>query len=126
MTKRTIALLSCALALTTVATAAADNRRPVAQASQRAKALTLSVGVSGATMVPGDLPFTWYANPSGGTPPYTYQWYVSGSDGGTGGSVTTSLTPPDAYLYVEVTDSQSGFASGGLYVTVCPNGQYTC
>jgi hypothetical protein len=74
----------------------------------------------------------WFtATVSGGTSPYTYQWYVNGNpvSGATGS--TWSFTPPSIgtyFVYVNVTDSHGNTTqSGNARVTVAerPQGGYS-
>ncbi|HLI86673.1 MAG TPA: putative Ig domain-containing protein [Bryobacteraceae bacterium] len=63
---------------------------------------------------------TFTANPSGGAPPYTYQW-----SGVSGSGQAASLTPATAgtYIgYVTLTDSQGRSASNSCTVSVQPGG----
>ena len=71
---------------------------------------------------------TLSANPSGGTTPYTYQWYTGAScttpiSGATGSTYSASPTSTTTYYY-KVTDSSSGTpetaCSSGDAVTVKP------
>ncbi len=70
----------------------------------------------------------WYANASGGTPPYSYSWTVYGYGAGTGsstsmtfcgsGSTYTDYVPVAVDLY----DSASGYASNSFSTTIYYSG----
>jgi hypothetical protein len=63
---------------------------------------------------------TWYANVSGGTPGYSYAWYIDGSYQGSGTSVTQYHCGPshgiNVQLYVNDSAGQSGSASFTTWV----------
>lgn len=74
---------------------------------------------------------TWTANVSGGSSPYTYQWYYNNSAVGTGSTYTRSICPsnPGFQLRLVVTDSTGTAVQDYHDVTVevepmC--GQYAC
>jgi hypothetical protein len=72
-------------------------------------ALSVSISVTSANMDVGQSK-TFAAVVSGGTPPYSYQWYLNGAkvSGATGASWTFNPTSPGVYtVYVIVTDSAS-------------------
>lgn len=56
---------------------------------------------------------TWTAFPQGGTGGYTYHW--SGVLSGTGSSIS-SQPSSSGYLFLEVNDSNSGYASAQIYI----------
>lgn len=71
--------------------------------------------------------YTWYASVSGGSPPYTYQWYIvaGGSSSPIGGnSSSMSLyscaqgMPSPITVKVRVTDSQMQVVEKGKQVTL--------
>lgn len=74
---------------------------------------------------------TWTAGVSGGTSPYTYQWYYNGSAVGTGSTYTRSVCASNLgfQLKVVVTDSLGATAQDLHDVTVESEpmcGQYAC
>ena len=86
-------------------------------------ALRVSVSVSG-----GSGQGTATATVSGGTPPYTYSWQVTGArGGGTGRSITfsyqRSLTSTAVEFEVWVTDSAGRLGSGGTVWATPPDGR---
>jgi len=87
----------------------------------------LSVSItpmSGSIRVGYSLPFT--SSPSGGTPPYSYQWYLDGSpvQGATSDSWLWTVTHASVhYVYVKVTDSEGHTASSALAVISVSNGE---
>jgi subtilisin family serine protease len=86
----------------------------------------LNVWIDGPSVVSPMASCTWYAAPSGGTPPYhSYQW--SGVLSGTSSSVTGSVFSSD-WLYLSVKDSSSPqqTAYAQKYITVDPNGPPNC
>jgi len=98
-------------------------------------ATPLSVTVSGTTYEyfagTGCRSRTWTATPSGGTSPYTYQWYYNGAAVGTASTYTRSVCAASGsfQLRVVVTDSTGATAQSYHDVTVevepmC--GQYAC
>jgi hypothetical protein len=98
-------------------------------------ATPLSVSISGTTYEyfagTGCRSRTWTATPSGGTAPYTYQWYYNGSAVGTASTYTRSVCAANLsfQLRVVVTDSTGVTAQDYHDVTVereqmC--GQYVC
>jgi hypothetical protein len=56
---------------------------------------------------------TLTANPSGGTPPYSFQWFDGGTSIGTGNPLTVTLAPGDHSITVTVTDSTGCSATSG-------------
>lgn len=74
---------------------------------------------------------TWTATVSGGSSPYTYQWYYNGTAVGTGSTYTRTICPstPSFQLRVVVTDSTGATAQAYLDVTVESEpmcGQHVC
>ncbi|MGH7926191.1 MAG: hypothetical protein ACREQV_00145, partial [Candidatus Binatia bacterium] len=65
---------------------------------------SLSASLSGPEIPQGNTTRTWYAPASGGTTPYTYQWYRNGAPVAGGSSYTSSTGSNDFDLRVEVTD----------------------
>ena len=80
----------------------------------------LSVSISGPDEVPPSQTCEWYANVSGGTTPYYYQW--SGVASGTDESVQASLSQ-SGNLSLIVTDSDTQTDGDMLYVTVNSNAE---
>ena len=83
-------------------------------------ALSVSISVSG-----GSGQGTATATVSGGTPPYTYSWEVTGGSGGrTGRSITfsyeRSALPSPIEFEVTVTDSAGRLGSGGIVWSTPP------
>ena len=66
---------------------------------------------------------TWNADPTGGTPPYTYQW--SGAFSGTAGSVSGTVTA-DTALYLDVWDAAGVHVAVSTALTYCSGGQLEC
>ncbi|HEX6902341.1 MAG TPA: hypothetical protein VF789_21665 [Thermoanaerobaculia bacterium] len=79
---------------------------------------------------------TWTANPSGGTPGYTYNWYIGGVYQGSGSQLTKQYcyTNATVNVSVQIFDSgipqQSASASFTTYVSYaenyCYSNPYTC
>jgi len=61
---------------------------------------------------------TWNVPTTGGSPPYTYQWYRNGNPVGTGSSYTASAGASDFSLRVEVTDQTWSMLASVLLVDV--------
>jgi hypothetical protein len=98
---------------------ATSNTAPVSVNPQ----LTISVSPSTATIyLSQSQNFT--ASPSGGTPPYTYQWYENGTLVSGATSSTWTFTPPSTgiyFIYVKATDSVGEVAlSSNAQLTVEP------
>ncbi len=84
----------------------------------------LSVYVSGPNVITLKGTYTWTANPSGGTPPYSYQWAVQYDGGARYQEGTQQSQPlavyqdtPNFWMIVAVTGG--GTASDSMYVTNC-------
>jgi hypothetical protein len=79
---------------------------------------------------------TWTANPSGGTPGYTYNWYIGGAYQGSGNQLTKQYcyTNTTVNVTVQVFDSgtpqqsaQASFSTNIYYFeNYCYNNPYTC
>lgn len=92
----------------------------------------LSATISGPSIITTKGTYTWTASPSGGTPPYSYQWavrYVGGSRYSEGTQPSQSLTVysggSDFWMIVAVTGG--GSVTDSMYVTNCigvPGGCY--
>jgi hypothetical protein len=87
-----------------------------------------TVTITGPSYISTPGNYTWTANVSGGTPPYTYQWYYKLLTGGTWQKLT-GQTNPSYTRYVgysqwafrlraDVTDSLGLVGSGGIVVDV--------
>lgn len=61
---------------------------------------------------------TAYANVGGGTPPYSYQWYVNGAAWGNFTQLSYTNFGYDYYLDLVVTDAAGAVASAYQYVSV--------
>lgn len=75
----------------------------------------LVVNIDGPDKVPPDYPCTWWANVSGGSGGYTYEWsgVLSGTDSEISGSLSSS-----GRLYLDVTDSEGWTSGDDVYITV--------
>lgn len=88
---------------------------------------TLSVSISGGTDIQPNTQCYWWANVSGGTPPYTYSWSGGTALSGTNAVEYSAQSASSFTVSVEVTDAANQRASEGSYVTVsssagpCPN-----
>jgi hypothetical protein len=97
-----------------------------------AAATPLSVSISGTNyeyfVTTGCRSRTWTATASGGSSPYTYQWYYNGTAAGTGGTYTRSVCPSNLsfQLRVVVTDSTGATAQAYYDVTVEYDREPTC
>ncbi len=84
----------------------------------------LSASISGTSYEyfsgPGCRTRSWSAAGSGGTSPYTYQWYYNGTAVGTGSTYSRSICPAHAsfQLSVVVTDSRGATAQAYHWVDV--------
>lgn len=88
----------------------------------------LTVTIGGPTYVFANQTETWTASVSGGTTPYTFQWYVNSSPAGSNQSLTMNTGDSDFQLLVTVTDAVNANKSAGMSVTVnsCPPPQIIC
>ena len=78
--------------------------------------------ISGPSEIPSNAYNTWYANPTGGTAPYSYQWYRDGSPVSTSSSYEASLSAGQYSLELFVTDNDGAQAPGvqhWVYVSSC-------
>lgn len=75
----------------------------------------LIVNIGGPDKVPPNYPCTWWANVSGGSGGYTYEWsgVLSGTDSEISGSLSSS-----GRLYLDVTDSEGWTSGDDVYITV--------
>jgi len=74
--------------------------------------LTVSIEPLSASILVGQS-VTFNSNASGGTPPYSYQWYLNGAPVSGAISDTWTFTPTEAgiyYVYLKVTDSKNNTA----------------
>ena len=145
--KRAAALARCALlmALVGACTDQPLSPRPTpagADAPSLAVGLTasdLAVTITGPTVLQSEGSYTWYANVSGGSAPYTYQWERrnSGSTtwsaviGGTGSSWTRSFFSGSNTFDLRVTVTSAGGTAVDthtVYVQIPPTmcGAYPC
>lgn len=83
----------------------------------------LSAYIDGPQMVTAGMSYTWSANITGGTGPYTIQW--SGLFGGSGTSVSGSPSSSGS-IYLDVWDAASHHVAVSVFVTVCDAPQLTC
>jgi len=87
----------------------------------------LSVTMSGPSRVKPNVNCGWWANPSGGLPPYSYTWIPNGSQGGDPNEVIESFSSSGT-LTVWAYDAANQQASTSKYITVsssapnCPYG----
>jgi hypothetical protein len=80
----------------------------------------LSVTISGVRkLLPGQST-TYYANVSGGTPPYSYQWYRQGYPSSTSSSLQYTAGSSSESLSLTVTDSQNETDSYGFTIIIIP------
>ena len=82
--------------------------------------VSASVSPTAATMLVGQSQ-VFSSNVSGGTPPYTFQWYVNGyaAANGTGPDWTFKPNTPGSYhVYLEVTDSSNSSSASVVSDTV--------
>lgn len=77
-----------------------------------------SVAISGPTSVYADRTVTWTAVLSGGTAPFTYQWYVNGAPSGDSQSVALNTGATSFQLGVDVTDAMTESRGASQFVTV--------
>jgi subtilisin family serine protease len=91
-------------------------------------AIAVQAELSGPSEVYSYKSCTWYAQGSGGAPPYQYQWYRDGSPVGTSASYTANSGGSDFNVSVKVTDSVGVFQFRSLDVTVVPGSPWvlTC
>ncbi|HVH12676.1 MAG TPA: hypothetical protein VM759_06480 [Longimicrobium sp.] len=73
MIRRTLVTAAAAVLALTACDAAPTAVR-TADAKPAFSAGTLAVSISGPSQVPLNTSCTWFATPSGGTPPYEYRW----------------------------------------------------
>lgn len=74
---------------------------------------------------------TWTATATGGSSPYTYQWYYNGTAVGTGSTYTRSVCPANASFQLRVVVTGSNGATAQAYHDVTVEreqmcGQYVC
>ena len=93
----------------------------------------VGVSITGPTYVLGGSTRTWYANPTGGTGTYTYQWQFRTESGttwtnvGTGNSYTRTVANLALPFYLRVTVTSGGAtAVDDHYVEVEPSQPTTC
>jgi len=93
-----------------------------------AKAVGMTVAISGPSFVYSGYSQTWSAVVSGGQTPYSYQWYIAGNAAGTGSSQDYTANGSNFWIKVHVTDYLSLVAKDSLYVTVsnCTPPQIFC
>lgn len=77
-----------------------------------------SVTIGGMSQVPPNESCTWWASVSGGTPPYTYNWYAQGNWQGSWSYVTVATGTSNFTLTLLVQDSRGKTGSANKAITV--------
>ena len=92
----------------------------LAGAGARAAQSTIVVSIFGPGTIRPNITCYWDTHVSGGTPPYTYQWY-GGSTADPSQSDIFASASQSFWLDVKVTDSLGAVGWGGKYITVTSN-----
>ena len=81
---------------------------------------TLTVSISGPTLIRPGATCLWQASVADGTPPYSYQWTIDGADGGTGASASGHKDPGNfnSSFTVSVAVTDAGGLHGTRDITV--------
>lgn len=82
----------------------------------------LSAFISGSSQAPPNQSCSYYGGASGGTPPYSYQWYVNGAPYGGGQWLWYTNFGWDYDVDLVVTDAAGAVKGTWLHVWVDPNG----
>lgn len=80
--------------------------------------VNLATGIDGPSGVRPNYACTWFASPSGGVPPFAYEWYVDGYSAGTSSSWSDYLAPGGHSIELDVSDSAGQYASSTMGITV--------
>ncbi len=78
---------------------------------------SLTVSISGLRVVRPNATCTWFANVSGGTPPYSYAWYANGIYVGAYEDLIYKVTSSQTTIAVWVSDAAGGSVSTSINVT---------
>ena len=82
----------------------------------------LSAYISGSTQAAPNQSCSYYGSASGGTPPYSYEWYVNGASYGSGQWLWYYNFGWDYDVDLVVTDAAGTVRGAWLHVWVDPNG----
>ena len=122
MVRTRIVLVTSAAFLGLLAVVGAVMPRTIA-----ARALTFAVDIMGPTEVaPGD-PCVFWASPSGGTPPYTYEWTAAGQTSSSYDiTYTASANQSGYWVTLVMRDANNQMATDAQYVQVSTSAPSPC